>query len=172
MPTCNYCEVAFPNKIVIEGRCHNLQRRKYCLNCSPFGAHNTRQLFLDKRGVKSYQCTLCGKDTTARMQRRCQSCCTKIRRYLAKSAAVKLLGGKCNRCGWEGHLAAYEFHHLDPKQKEFSLGSVSNKKWEIILNELSKCELLCSNCHRIEHSDHSETLVREAARYKGRILGG
>ena len=31
---------------------------------------------------------------------RCGSCNTKIRRYRAKAAAVKYLGGKCVTCGW------------------------------------------------------------------------
>ncbi len=171
MPICQYCEKEFPVKIFLEGNKRNLQRRKYCLECSPFGSHNTRKLFLQKQQPQVYQCSLCGKDTSSRMRRRCQSCCTKIRRYLAKSAAVKYLGGKCQRCGWQGHLAAYEFHHIDPSRKDFALGNVSHKRWELILNELKKCELLCSNCHRIEHCKHDDLLIQEAAKYKGRLLG-
>lgn len=81
----------------------------------------------------------------------CGSCNTRIRRYRTKTKAIELLGGKCNRCGWSGHIAAYEFHHIKG-DKEFNIGSANNKAWSSIINELKKCELLCSNCHRIEHS--------------------
>jgi hypothetical protein len=58
-----------------------------------------------------------------------------------------LLGGRCNRCGWSANAveesAAFEFHH-PRKDKEFDLSSAFNKKWESIIAEIKKCELLCS----------------------------
>lgn len=56
----------------------------------------------------------------------------------------------CVRCGFN-HPAALEFHHLDPLQKSFSIGQFDGRSWETILEEIAKCELICSNCHRIEH---------------------
>ena len=170
MPICLYCEKPFSVKSVIDGKERNLQRRKYCLECSAFGSRNTRRLVLDKKPPIEYYCSICGRCTTARKRRRCQSCNTKIRRYLAKLAAVEYLGGKCQRCGWKGLLPAYEFHHRDPSNKDFNIGNVANRKWEVILQELEKCELLCANCHRIEHSKHDQVLIAEAAKYKGRLL--
>ncbi len=29
---------------------------------------------------------------------------------------------------------------------------LSNKKWESILEEVKKCDLLCANCHAEEHN--------------------
>ncbi len=119
-------------------------------------------------------CNICKKefkDYQNRARVRCGSCSTKIRRYRAKAAAVKLLGGKCRRCGWQGNQAALQFHHLNPEEKDFIIGSVANKKWEFIKQELTKCILLCSNCHAIEHSTNDEKLfVQEAKKYKGRKL--
>lgn len=59
---------------------------------------------------------------------------------------------KCVRCG-EDHPATIEFHHLDPREKENSVSQmiVSRVSKETILNEMSKCIVLCSNCHRKEH---------------------
>lgn len=59
---------------------------------------------------------------------------------------------KCNRCS-EDNLACIDFHHTDPSVKD---GSVSEMLWkkfskEKILNEISKCEPLCANCHRKHH---------------------
>jgi hypothetical protein len=50
-----------------------------------------------------------------------------------------------------------EFHHLNPKKKRFSLDlrSLSNRRWEEIVEEVSRCILLCSNCHAEEHNPGS-----------------
>lgn len=65
----------------------------------------------------------------------------------------KTLG--CNRCG-ENHWACLEFHHKDPKEKEFMLYQVVSNGWskKKILKEVAKCEVLCANCHRKEHADN------------------
>ena len=61
---------------------------------------------------------------------------------------------KCEKCGFT-HLAVLDFHHLDPSQKEFNIAEMYGKKGgnveEKILNEIKKCCILCSNCHRIFH---------------------
>ena len=42
---CKKCGEEFPNHFYDEeGKRHNLQKRKYCLKCSPFGGRNTRKL--------------------------------------------------------------------------------------------------------------------------------
>jgi hypothetical protein len=62
--------------------------------------------------------------------------------------------GKCGRCG-ETHPACLDFHHI--KEKEASIasminrGSLTNKLKEKIIEEIKKCEVLCSNCHRKVH---------------------
>lgn len=67
-----------------------------------------------------------------------------------KEKAVEYKGGKCERCGYNKCIGALQFHHRDPKHKEFSMSKVS-KKFENIISELDKCELLCANCHAQEH---------------------
>lgn len=41
MKICNLCGNYFPSRIEIDGRYVGLYKRKYCLDCSPFGGHNT-----------------------------------------------------------------------------------------------------------------------------------
>lgn len=73
-----------------------------------------------------------------------------------------MLGGKCQRCGWTGHQAGYDFHHINPSEKEFAIGRMANISWEKLKTEISKCELLCRNCHGIEHSNKDgEVFLRE-----------
>lgn len=119
-------------------------------------------------------CKICGnkfKDYQNRGRARCGSCNTKIRRYRTKATAIKYLGEKCINCGWEGNQAAFQFHHTNPKKKDFTIGNVANKKWEFIKNELEKCILLCANCHAIKHSTKSDgRFLQEAREYRGRKL--
>jgi hypothetical protein len=39
---CQNCNSEFNSKVIIDGKERNLQRRKYCLNCSPFGDVNKK----------------------------------------------------------------------------------------------------------------------------------
>lgn len=66
---------------------------------------------------------------------------------------IEYLGGKCLRCGWTGHSAGYDIHHVDPTKKEFGLSQTGQtRKWSVIQRELDKCVLLCRNCHSIIHT--------------------
>jgi len=114
------------------------------------------------------KCDLCSKEI--RRRSRCGSCITRIRRYRAKLAAVKYKGGKCIKCNWNGNIAAYEFHHRDPNAKDFSIGNVSNKSWTSIKLELDKCDILCANCHRIEHTGNRNEIFQKIAKDYNGIL--
>jgi 5-methylcytosine-specific restriction endonuclease McrA len=61
-------------------------------------------------------------------------------------------GGKCQRCGYDKYLGALEFHHLDPTVKEYHLGQRRGLNKEALKQELDKCQLLCSNCHKEVHA--------------------
>lgn len=68
-----------------------------------------------------------------------------------KQLLVDYLGGKCVRCGYSLCLDALDFHHIDKTKKDFHL----SKKWECFdrcIEEVKKCILLCSNCHRELHA--------------------
>jgi len=74
-----------------------------------------------------------------------------------KINAIKLKGGKCFSCGLEyngTNGSLFDFHHIDPSKKKFNVGAtkLTALSWKKILLELDKCNLLCSNCHRIFHT--------------------
>jgi predicted transcriptional regulator len=68
-----------------------------------------------------------------------------------KERAVEYKGGECVKCGYKKCIIALEFHHLDPEKKDFTPSSNMNMSWDKIKEELDKCILLCSNCHRELH---------------------
>lgn len=70
------------------------------------------------------------------------------RRWFKKTKAVKVLGGKCSKCG-NDNIVCLEFHHLDSKEKDFCVAKMLDRSapWPEIEEEIKKCILLCSNCH-------------------------
>jgi hypothetical protein len=47
-------------------------------------------------------------------------------------------------------MAVYDFHHIGKKDDDPSW-VIANSGIDKIAEELSKCILLCANCHRMEH---------------------
>jgi hypothetical protein len=66
----------------------------------------------------------------------------------------------CTKCGFS-HLAALDFHHVDPNEKEYNINRlISNGQFKKAEEELKKCIVLCANCHRIHHyEEKSATLT-------------
>jgi len=75
-----------------------------------------------------------------------------IRRKELKMLAIEHLGGKCVRCGYDKCIDAFEFHHRDPSQKDFSISKYGHTfALSRVKSEIDKCDLLCANCHREVH---------------------
>jgi hypothetical protein len=54
----------------------------------------------------------------------------------------------CADCG-ESDPVVLEFDHLDTQAKSFDIGqSLPYRKWQSILEEIDKCDVVCANCHR------------------------
>ena len=82
------------------------------------------------------------------------------RRRVVKALAIEYKGGKCQVCGYEKYQGALELHHLNPTEKEFSIGEQGySRSWERIKKELDKCVLLCANCHREVSAGMHESLI-------------
>jgi hypothetical protein len=77
-----------------------------------------------------------------------------MHRRRTKRRAVELLGGRCVRCGYDKCDKALNFHHPDDN-KAFGISEASCGSWDRLVEELSKCVLLCANCHAEVHDvDH------------------
>lgn len=60
----------------------------------------------------------------------------------------------CTRCGYNKTNVALEFHHRNPAEKDFSMAKFKMYKLiDIVKEELDKCDVLCSNCHKEVHHE-------------------
>jgi hypothetical protein len=71
-----------------------------------------------------------------------------------KLALLERYGRRCSWCGYARNMAALTWHHVDPATKKFQLDlrSLSNRSEREIQAEVTKCILLCANCHAEAHS--------------------
>ena len=74
-----------------------------------------------------------------------------------KTNLISLFHSKCCICGFDKFQEALEFHHINPEEKDGVLSRYSRRVFspatkELIDREVEKCEVLCANCHREEHS--------------------
>lgn len=107
-----------------------------------------------KTGLSSY-CKECQKSDKKNHYQNNKEQYAKNHFYNKKWLVDIKLELKCEKCGFD-HPAALDFHHLNPNEKKFLINNngVSKRSKEEIENEIKKCIILCSNCHRIEHAIH------------------
>lgn len=58
--------------------------------------------------------------------------------------------GCCILCG-EQRTESLMFHHREPKEKSFNLSEPKARALKDIKAEITKCDLLCANCHMSLH---------------------
>lgn len=70
-------------------------------------------------------------------------------------AAHKRDSDGCRNCGTSVPVCL-DFHHVDTKTAAVSELVAERRSLAEIRREIKKCELLCANCHRVEHHDRAE----------------
>lgn len=117
----------------------NLENEKCCPRCK--NKKNLTEFYnrRNKSGASAY-CKQCTNEQTTE------------RHLKFKTLAVEYKGGKCVKCGYKKYFGALDFHHLNPKEKEFNLGQFkTGELTKEVKIELDKCILVCANCHREIH---------------------
>jgi len=65
----------------------------------------------------------------------------------------------CVQCG-QAHPATLDFHHIERHPDNRKVNKLlTNKAYKQAAEEVKKCIVLCSNCHRIHH--HNERLEKK-----------
>jgi len=151
MPECKKCKSSIPRRITIDGIRRNLKSRKYCLDCSPFGEHNTKRLerlrLSEKDGKMIKVCPSCGRDHSQKGYK-CHACYFRHRQKLVSAKVAAIVGDKCWMCGYDVTKSSLCFHHLEPENKLFGLSTRElMHKWTRVYAEMQKCVFVCLNCH-------------------------
>lgn len=105
-----------------------------------------------------WYCKQCGESDKLKFYKDVKSKCAKCSKEEVfnrlrenKRLAVEYKGGKCFKCGYDKCQAAFDFHHLNPKEKDLDWKKMRSWKLEEIKKELDKCILVCRNCHSEIH---------------------
>jgi hypothetical protein len=148
--------------------------RSACKKCQSVRQYDYKQRVAQvKAGVAIKKCQRCGnkrpasrfdkstknKDGLVSVCKDCKNKRERIRnpynyqdtegatRIKNKEIFVDLMGGGCNRCGFNEFLTSLDFHHVNPEQKEYAPTRIIAKNFDKAYIELDKCALLCKNCH-------------------------
>lgn len=71
-------------------------------------------------------------------------------RQKVKLKLIEYKGGKCEECGYNKCPQSLQFHHINPKEKDFNI-SGRTYSFEKMKSEVDKCKMLCANCHIEAH---------------------
>lgn len=81
-----------------------------------------------------------------------------------KMKLVEYKGGKCEVCGYNKPIpGAYNFHHIDPNEKDFGVSTMTGMSRGIkkLKKEVDKCMLVCSVCHAEIHHAIEQTKLEQ-----------
>lgn len=87
-----------------------------------------------------------------------------ILRWAKKIRIINSLGSKCTCCG-NNNILDLEFHHVSG-DKENNISTMINTRFSNVKKEISKCVLLCRNCHAELHfeeggKDRRKSLLKQ-----------
>ena len=135
---------------------------QYCLLCKK------ELIFFPKTRTKKYCSPNCRcKDWTNKNRKKLNQNVRKYRkrRYLlegqwrdsgqkakeSKKWMIEIKSNPCVDCNTSFPVCCMDFDHREGTSKEYNVGSMFAHHYsrELIEKELKKCDLVCSNCHRI-----------------------
>jgi hypothetical protein len=96
------------------------------------------------------------RSRTDGLQSQCKPCNIKRasarRNDVVKELHSHKVGLECLDCG-ENHPATLDFHHTGDEKKLYGVSAMAYQGFSLdkVKHEISKCIVLCSNCHRKHH---------------------
>lgn len=128
---------------------------KMCTSCKTEKVSSEFNFRYKKEGIRSASCKSCQKNWKDAHYRNNKKQYFERNKETSVRKRAWMFEYKtqlsCEMCG-EKHPAVLDFHHKEPSGKSFTVSEgflrVSKKK---LLDEISKCQVLCANCHRKLH---------------------
>lgn len=132
---------------------------KFCNKCGQFKDESQFSIKNSKTGKRQSICQICHRKYSKKHYNKNKQ------QYIQKSVKrnkiliqqnkqlinqIKIESG-CKICG-ENCLACLDFHHLNEKDKLLNIAWSLKYSQKTLLKEISKCIVLCSNCHRKLHA--------------------
>lgn len=134
----------------------NTESHRQCASCKLVKSRDEFPVSRDNHDGLFPYCKDCVSNQNAvRYQRNKDA--IKRRRDELKQMCVDILGGKCERCGYDEFLAGLDFHHVVKKDGEISkliTRAMSGNKFYVdeLIAEVQTCALLCACCHNALHA--------------------
>lgn len=117
--------------------------------------------------MKTKKCTKCGRElplsafpwrdkTKGTYRSDCKECHSNYmkQKYQQKKEEIQTLKSQltCAKCG-ETRGYVLDFHHIDPNEKQDTIARLTSNTSNLskVYDEIKKCIVLCSNCHREFH---------------------
>lgn len=126
---------------------------RYCEVEKPMSEFHFSALSKDRR---QHKCKLCNIANSKKDYKENRKEITKKRARKRQLEFKDLCDSfKINGCSYcdEKSFCCLEFHHFDPSEKEHAISSLyARKNGDKIYNELTKCIVVCCNCHKKIHS--------------------
>lgn len=98
---------------------------------------------------------------------------------MSKEVQLKYKGNKCSACGlsveemlerWGTFKRMTEFHHIEEDKKADNYNALIRRKLSTEqLDELDKCILLCSNCHKLIHAQNIKANLDFKLEFDGNV---
>jgi len=66
-----------------------------------------------------------------------------------KKRIVAIKDVPCMDCGNRFPTCVMDFDHRPDEVKEFRISGGLTLRWDRVLTEINKCDIVCANCHRI-----------------------
>jgi hypothetical protein len=141
------------NKSIGKGYCRyeKIDKDNQTCICCEVKLNSENATYKKSRGTYHSYCKICFAEKSFKQ------------RFNFKIKALEYKGNCCESCSYNKDITALEFHHKNPAQKEINPAKLYHKPWEFAQQELDKCSVLCSNCHREEHHrlDQKKKLEKE-----------
>jgi len=135
------CEVVCANC----HRCRTARRRKPIGIDDPPRRRRSRTGWTEQLTPEAYAIKIrCSRKANAKNRQRIQ--------------AIKSASG-CLDCGYNQNPEALEFDHVRGEKRD-TLAAMAGYKKETLLEEISKCEIVCCNCHRIRTHERRQAKQR------------